>query len=354
MTWTFLLGAAALVALALILLVPPVIRAGSADQGGRPKGGALVLTTLLVAGSAGLYAWLGTPEGMQPAGPAGSGEPGSMKQAVAQLEERLRERPDNLDGWMLLGRSRMAMGNTNGAIAAYRRARELAPDQPEVLVSLAEALAQSSGHQLAGEPEALLDEALRHDPTHQRALWFAGIADWQAGAYEQAAAHWETLLERLEPGSDVANSVREQLRAAQQEAGIAVAAPAADQADPEQAGGAEVRVSVKVADELAGRFGASDLVFVFARPSSGPGMPLAVKRFPAGRLPVTVTLGPDDAMTPQNALSAEQEIVVTARISKSGSATPQAGDLEGQSEPFIVGEKGRLDLTVDRELGNEE
>lgn len=352
MTWTFLLGAAAMLAVALAMLVPPLLRPDPDRAGQRAVGGALALGIVFLVASAGLYAWLGTPEGLDPPGIEAS--PGSMDQAVAQLERRLQGSPDDLDGWMLLGRSRMAMGDSNGAVSAYRRAREIAPDRPDVLVALAEAIAQASGHRLVGEPEALLDEALRYDPAHQRALWFAGIADWQAGAYEEAAAHWETLLGYLEPGSEVAQSVREQLQAARTQAGDSTgeAAPGDDApVAQEPADRATITVSVRVADALRERYAASDLVFVFARPSVGPAMPLAVKRFPAGQLPTTVTLGPQDAMTAQNALAAGREIVVTARISKTGSATPQAGDLEGSTDPIIVGETPQLNVHIDRELG---
>lgn len=356
MNWTFVLSAAALLAVALALVLPPLLRREPGTDESRPLPTALVLAAVMVSGSAGLYAWIGTPEGLSPtaASPAASqGEPQSMEQAVAQLERRLREEPNNLEGWMLLGRSRMAMGDTNGAVAAYRQARELAPARPDVLVALAEAIAQAGGHRLAGEPEALLEEALRQDPMHQRALWFAGIAAWQAGDYEGAAGHWETLLTRLDPDSDIAASVREQLQAAHRQAGIAGSAgreqePVAAETSPAEA---SVTVSIRLDEALEQRYEPGHTVFVFARAASGPGVPLAVKRFPASRLPTTVTLGPDDAMRPDNALTPDSEIVVGARISKSGSATPQAGDLEGQSSPVIVGNSEDLTVTIERELG---
>lgn len=356
---TFILLAAGLLALALAILLPPLLR--------RPTDGTerarilpvLSLAVIFAASAFGLYAWLGTPEGIRADLPEAG--PGSVRDAMTQLEQRLREQPDNLEGWMLLGRSRMATGDSGGAVNAYRRARELAPREPVVLVALAEAIAQSDGHRLAGEPEALLEEALRYDPANQRALWFSGIAAWQSGDYEAAAGRWERLLDLLEPGSDVAASVREQLAAARQQAGMTTPgtvdsgvagdapgeAPARDQPAP---GDASVRVSVSVAETLRDRVGIGNLVFVFARPSGGPGMPLAVKRFPASELPVTLSLGPDDAMTPQNALKSGMEVVVTARISKTGSATPQAGDLQGATGPFAVGETGELSIVIDREL----
>lgn len=356
MNWTFVLSAAGLLAAALALVLPPLLRRESGADEPRPLTSALVLAAVLVGGSAGLYAWLGTPEGLSPtaASPAASqDDPQSMEQAVAQLERRLRENPDYLEGWMLLGRSRMAMEDTNGAVAAYRQARELAPDRPDVLVALAEAVAQASGHRLAGEPEALLEQALRQDPMHQRALWFAGIAAWQAGDYEDAASRWETLLSRLDPDSDIAASVREQLQAARRQAGIAGPAdgeqePAAAETSPAEA---TVTVSIRLDEALEERYEPGDTVFVFARAAAGPSVPLAVKRFPASRLPTTVTLGPDDAMRPENALTPDSEIVVGARISKSGSATPQAGDLEGRSDPVVVGNGKDLTVIIERELG---
>lgn len=358
MNWIFLLSAAALVAVALALLLIPMLRHASDSDEGRPVWGAVVLATVLVAGSAGLYTWLGTPEGLSRSPATAEDAPQSMDQAITRLESRLREQPDNLEGWMLLGRSRMATGDAGAAMSAYRRARELAPEHPEVLVALAEAIAQDSDHQLAGEPRALIEEALRRDPTHQRALWFAGIAAWQAGAYEDAASRWETLLAQLDPDSEVADSVRQQLRAARMEVGGAEAGPpAVSQAEPEvdspEPDRTSVTANIRIADSLTDRYGDGDLVFVFARPASGPGVPLAVKRFPAGQLPATVTLGPDDAMRPENALTPNSEIIVGARISKSGSATPRAGDLEGSSDPIVVGDTPTLTVVIDRALGED-
>lgn len=359
MNWIFLLSAAALVAVAMALLLIPMLRhAPESAEGRRPVWGAAALATILVAGSVGLYAWLGTPEGLSQSPVASESAPQSMDQAITQLERRLRDQPDNLEGWMLLGRSRMATGKPGAAASAYRRARELAPEHPEVLVALAEAIAQDSGNQLAGEPRALIEEALRRNPTHQRALWFAGIAAWQAGAYEDAVSHWETLLAQLDPDSEVAASVRQQLQAARMEAGVAEAGPPAvspaqpgkDSPEPDRA---SVTANIRIADSLMDRYGDGDMVFVFARPASGPGVPLAVKRFPAGQLPATVTLGPDDAMRPENALTPDSEIIVGARISKSGSATPRAGDLEGSSAPIVVGDTPTLTVIIDQALGEE-
>lgn len=345
MTWQFLLGAAVMTAAALAILLPPLLR--RRDDGRRPVPALLLAAALPLAGAL-LYAALGTPAGMNPQPEAGAE---SMDQAVAQLEARLRQQPDNLEGWMLLGRSRMAMQDPAGAVDAYRQARQLAPQNAVVLVALAEAIAQQNENRLTGEPAALLTEALRHDATNQRALWFAGIAAWQSEQYGEAARHWESLLELLEPGSDVAASVREQLAAARQQAGMAppeAAPPAATASE-----GATLHVGVRVSSRLADRYDDSDTVFVFARPAEGPGMPLAVKRFPAAQLPAELTLGPGDAMTAQHALAPGMRVVVTARITSSGSATPQAGDLQTESAVFEVGTQTDLALTIDRVLGEE-
>lgn len=364
MTWNFVLFAALLLAAALAILLPPLLRRRD-DGDGRLLLPALGLAAMFAVGASGLYAWLGTPEGIRQPGQATTEEdPGSVSEAMARLEERLREEPDNLEGWMLLGRSRMATGNAAGAVEAYRRARRMAPNEPVILVALAEAIAQQNDHRLAGEPETLLEEALRFDPANQRALWFAGIAGWQRGDFQGAADHWDKLLKLVDPESEVAASVRQQLEAARAQAsGESMTDPQGEaQSGPQprvpveqqdDGGEAKLRVSVSLADRLKDRVGMGNVVFVFARPSEGPGMPLAVKRFPASELPVTLILGPDDAMTPQNALKTGQEVVVTARISKTGSATPQAGDLEGATQPFTVGQTGELSVRIDRVLGEE-
>ncbi len=331
---------------------------------------ALVLALAIPAAAVLGYLRLGDPA-IIPRLEAGAAAP-SEAQAAASLEvlaqglaERLEKTPDNLDGWLMLGRTWFALGQPNKALAALERAYGLAPEQPDIQVAYAEALAVAAGNDLTGRPAELIQAALAKEPGHQGARWLAGTLAFQQGRFADAAETWQGLLASLEPNTEETRQLAEMIAAARAKAGGA-AAPA----QPPAAGGtpapspaagtpagtvaagtaapAAVEVRVSLAPELAGRTAPEDTVFVFARTPGGPPMPLAVKRLRVADLPATLTLDDAAALIPNLRLSSATEVLIGARISRSGEATPKSGDLEGESGPAPVSGAGPVAVLVDR------
>lgn len=297
----------------------------------------------------------------------GAGKNGlDMNQAVAGLAERLKSNPDNVDGWMLLGRAYKTMERFDPAREALAQALRLAPNEPQVMLEYAEALALSSAsHRIEGEALNLIERVLSVDPTHQNALWLRGTAAMQQGLPKDASAYWERLLAQLPADAQPRAALVAQIEEARASAGLPalapVSVPASSNVQPEgaatpdaptvavSAAGGSVRLTVRVdiSEALRQRPQASDVLFVFARSPSGPKMPLAIQRIPAASLPTTVTLDDSHSMLPTMKLSMMTEVVVGARISRSGQAAPQAGDLQTFSAPLSTTRRDPIDLLID-------
>ena len=330
--------------------------------------GALAVLLLLPAAAIGLYLELGNVKAMDPvvmaaAGAAsGGGTPGpDMDAAVKGLADKLANNPDDVEGWLLLGRAYKTMERFADARDALKNAYDRARDNVDVQVDYAEALALAGeSRRIAGPARDLLEAAVKTDPNHQRGLWLLGIADYQQQRYAEAAARWEHLRAQLPPQSDARGSLEKQIADARQRAGLAEAAPvpaavppaapaAAPAADPAGGGAADIRLSVEVSlsPALRDRAPAGASVFVFARAASGPPMPLAVKRLTLADLPATVVLTEEMGMLPNMKLSQFPQVVVGARISASGNAKAQSGDLQKLSAPVAVDSKAPIALVID-------
>lgn len=295
---------------------------------------AVVLPALAVLG----YALLGNRLAFDPilAKPPAQATADDIEALVERLAQRMREQPADPAGWALLGRTYAAMQRFDAARDAYREAVARRPGDPDLLADYADALAMTQGRTLAGEPEKLVLQALQADPDHLKALALAGSAAMERGDYAGAIRHWERAKAVAPEGSPFATGLDGSLQEARAAAGLPAQAAAQPQVPARapaasSAAAAQVRVSVSLAPALAAQVRPDDTVFVFARAAEGPRMPLAIARRRAAELPLELTLDDSMAMTPQMRLSAFERIVVGARVSRSGNATPQPGDLEGQS-----------------------
>jgi cytochrome c-type biogenesis protein CcmH len=288
-----------------------------------------------------------------------------MEQAVSGLAERLRQNPDDLEGWMLLGRAYKSLERFTPASEALANAYRLAPDNPEVMVDYAEAqVLASDSRRFEGESLQLLERALQAEPELPRALWLRGIAHYQANDFAAATATWERLLAAMPAEAEARNSLLERIAETRQRAGLeplaetaAVApsvspttatAPAATVPPAAAIDGPRLTVTVDITPELKAQLAPSDVLFVFARAAEGPRMPLAIQRLPAGSLPVTVTLDDSTSMMPALKLSTMPQVVVGARVSKSGQATPQPGDFETLSTPIANTHSAPIVLLIDK------
>lgn len=327
-------------------LSEPVATAAPAGGGRRT---ALLLGGLLPLCAALLYWQLGTPAGLENTGAAHTGKvtPQQVEAMVAKLAARLEQAPDDADGWALLGRSYMTMQRYEQAATAYERATSMIKNNADLFADYADALAMAQGRRIDGKPLKLVEEALRVDPGHWKALAIAGSAAFDRKDYKAAIAYWDRLLARVGVESEFGRSVAANLDEARQLAGMpastaknaapGAAAKAVPAAQAPAAGGGRVSGTVKLSPALAGKAAPEDTVFIFARAVQGSRMPLAVVRRQVKDLPYTFVLDDSQAMSPEMQLSKAAEVVVSARISKAGSAIPQSGDLQGASKTVKVG-----------------
>jgi cytochrome c-type biogenesis protein CcmH len=303
-------------------------------------------------------------------GPDGEELP-PLEVLVQRLEERLAEDPNNVDGWLMIGRTYFTMRRPGQALDAVSKAYALAPERPDVMLAYAEAMAASNNNSLEGEPAALIDQVLKADPDNMSARWLAGMLYYQRGQYTAAATAWQRILDEMDPASEDAADMREMITEAQTRAGapantaaatqtsvLASAGPAESAASrqtqtgspaaPEPAAGASVTADVSLDQAISAGAAPDDVVFVFARAVAGPPMPLAVQRIQVKDLPTRVTLDDSMAMMPEMSLSAFPQVMIGARVAKSGQATPQPGDLEGEIGPVDSAGNTQVAVTINR------
>ncbi|MFO1339827.1 MAG: tetratricopeptide repeat protein [Burkholderiaceae bacterium] len=314
-------------------------------------------------GAAGTW-WLGSRDGwntapgaLPPAAPTGAAaapddsasSPHSMTVAQIQgmvdtLAARMKNEPDNAEGWLMLGRSYAVLGQFEPAVAAYRHVLQLQPKNAQALADLADALAASSDQRFEGEPARLVEQALAAEPNNLKALLLAGTVAFDKKDYPAAIKAWERAEKAGPADNALVRQAGENLAEVRQLAGLPAAPPAP--ANPVAAAiGASVSGRVELAPALAAQAAPDDTVFVFARAAEGPRMPLAILKKKVRDLPLDFTLDDSLAMSPQARLSQVPRVVVGARVSKSGQAMPQPGDLEGLSDPVAPGTQG-LKLTI--------
>ena len=325
---------------------------------------ALALALVIPAASIATYLALGEPGATAPfvvQAPAAGGAQhevtaDQIQRMVTALAERLKAEPDNAEGWLMLGRSYTALGRYPDAVAAFRKASGLMPGNASVLADLADVVGMAQGKRLAGEPARLVQQALDADPRNIKALALAGSVAFEAKDYGAARAYWERLQAVLPPDSEMARSVQGSIAEARQLEGGApaatgssatAAAPVAPAAPAAPTGDVKLTGEVAISPEMAARVAAGDTLFIFARAAQGPRIPLAIVRQPVGSWPVRFTLDDSTAMAPTLKLSGSAQVTVGARVSKSGNATPQSGDLFGQSETVANTAQG-LRILIDK------
>lgn len=342
-----------------------VVAETGATRAGPARGCAIALATLITLGSALTYLAIGNPQATTPqlarvappdAGGRHSVTPEQIDARVTALAERLRANPNDAEGWLILGRSYTALGRYRDAAIALRRANDLTPQNASLLADLADLVGMAQGKRLTGEPARLIQQALDIDPRHAKALALAGSAAFEAKDYASARRYWEGLIAVLPPDSPMLLSVRGSLaQAASLDAGatpatatapVAAATVAATAATAAGPAPAQLTGTVRLAAALAAQVGPGDTLFVFARSAAGQRIPLAILRGQAS-LPFAFALDDSMAMSPQWRLSGATRVVVGARISKSGNATPQPGDLLGQSAEVASGARD-VQVLIDR------
>ena len=327
----------AFVALAALLLAATLALALAPLWRGQ-RGLALALSVFVAGVAVGLYALLGTPAALDP---AMREAPQTMDEAIARLQGELRRNPAQPDGWRLLGRALADQDKFGESRDAFARAATLRPDDADVLAEAAEARAKADPrHRFDPQAVALLEHALQRDPKHQRSRWFLGIAKRQSGDAAGAAATWEPLLAEVD--INTAAALRPQIDAARKDAGLSPL-PAATPA----VGALEVAVKLDPAFASRVRLRGDAQVFVIAREPGGAPMPVAVEKHAVSELPFTATLDDADSPMPTRKLSQLREVELVARLSASGNAMPQQGDVESAPVRITLPAKGPVELVID-------
>lgn len=329
-----------------------------------------VLLYLLIGDTRGLLpqAQLANATQMKRGGESPAGHD-NFSSVLENLIARLNKDPEDIEGWIMLGRTYAIMERYNEASNTYAKLIELVPNNPQILSDYADVLAMKNQGSLIGKPTELVNEALRIDPEYPKALALAGTAEFEQQNYGQAAVHWQKLLDGIPVDSQLAKSVRDSIAEAKLLATDGNSLVAAKQQDKQNNKASEPEVSaqpvaasapaqpasisvsgkVMISDVLASKTSPNDTLFIYARAKTGPKMPLAILRLKASDLPATFKLTDDMAMTPTMKMSSFPEIVIEARISKSGQAVPSSGDLQGFSQPVKIG-NNEIAITIDQQI----
>lgn len=287
----------------------------------------------------------------------------SVEEMVGKLAAKLESEPDNPQGWFMLARSYMMMNRYSDAAAAYQKVHTLVGDQPELLVSYADALAMVHKGRLTGKPTELIHRALELDPNQAQGLWLAGIAADQQADYETAIDYWQRLQPLLKDEPESLQEVLQLIERARNRAGISgekiltssisespPPATPAETKTPDLAPGNGITVNVALDPAVQQLAALDDALFIFAQALEGPPMPLAAVRKQVKDLPLKITLNDSMAMMPAMRLSNFNEVRIGARISKTGDVSPRSGDLYGERSPVAVEAREPVQIMISEQI----
>ena len=324
-----------------------------------------ILVVIVPLFSLGLYFYLGKPafvSGEQTqstsAMPAEQGHGGangklpSIEAMVENLAKRLQREPGDAKGWYMLGRSYMSLGQYDKAVMALEKTNKLIPSNPDVMLRYADAITMTQGGQIQGKPFELIKQALKLSPENTTGLWLAGMGYEEQGEHATAISYWKRLLPLLQDDKSI-SEVKILISQAKQKAGISTddtdaSVVAKNKIQPASKLAASIKVDVSLDAALLAKTNKDDTVFIFARAVNGPPMPLAVVRKKVKNLPVHVELNDSMAMMPTLKISDFKQVKIVARVSKSGNAKAQTGDLESDVSIVSPGQKEKIKLAINK------
>ena len=297
---------------------------------------AVVLAVALPLGSMGMYMWVGQPEALNPLAlkTPDQVDPKDLTKMAQTLAEKLQDKPDNLQGWVMLGRTYRTLENFDAALRAYDSALKLSDDD-DLKLERIEVIAMQRQGQFEGEPWNVIREVLQRDPQHFGALLTAGSASYAEGKFADALKYWEQARKPLDANNPDLEGLESAIATVRERLGMPPA-----KATPAATSGLNVTGQVNLSASLKSKASPNDVVFIYATPANGDRMPLAIFKTTVSQLPFNFTLDDSTAMAPDRKLSAAGEVMVKVRVTKSGNAMPQSGDLSGSLGPVKVGAKG--------------
>jgi cytochrome c-type biogenesis protein CcmH len=246
----------------------------------------------------------------------------NIAQMIGKLEQRLQQQPDDIEGWKVLGRSYSYLQQYQQAAEVYAKLHNSLPDDTDVQLQYANNLAMSRGGRMTGEPAQLIGEVLEKQPDNATALWLGGVAKAEQGDFKLAKQYWEKLASLLPADSESLQQVQQMLVALDAELAKNTAAVA----------GMDIQVAVDIDPALKTKLAANSTVFIYAQAVTGPKMPLAIVRKQLADLPLKLVLNDSMAMQASTHLGQYQQLRIVARVSQSGQAMSQPGDLIGSTE----------------------
>lgn len=334
---TFLVIAAVMAAIAAGVVALPLLRRGQSRVIGA------VAAVLVMGASAGLYPlwsnwnWRASPDSQSGAGP-------DVAAMVGKLEKRLHEDPNDLAGWLMLGRSYLTLERFDDAIVAYDHAHQLDGKNADAAMGLGEAMSLRAGGEITSQAAQLFEDALALAPGNPKALLYGGFAAAARGDRESARTRWQSL-KALHPPPQIDQML--DARIAELGPPGTSASPGGTSTSPGALSAAEVTVNISIAPALKSRLVSEAPLFVFAREPGSQGPPLAAKRLTSSAIGSQIHLSPADSMIPGRVLVSGRQVSITARISFSGQPVASAGDLYGELS-YDVGRDGVRDLVIDR------
>lgn len=286
-----------------------------------------------------------------------NGEP-DVDAMVSGLRKKLEADPDNAKGWYMLGRSYMALNRYKDAVYSYEQLYKLEPKDGKIMLFLADASAMANNGNVLGRPAELIEKSLTLIPKSVTGLWLGGMASSQQGNHTKAIERWTALLPLLSKQPSQASEVRQLIADAKKKLSPEAIAnlptishkveekiePAAAVSTNTQtvSDAKSIVVTITLSEHLKDQANASDTVFIYAKAMAGPPMPLAAKRIQVKDLPITITLDDSTAMMPTMKLSAFPQVIIGARISKSGNAIGVSGDLYSEKRNIALGTQQNL------------
>jgi cytochrome c-type biogenesis protein CcmH len=336
----FLIVAAFMAAIAAAIVAVPLLR----EKRSRIIGA--VAACLVAGAAAGLYPLWSNWDWHAPVQAQSVPAPDVLAM-VAKLEQHMRDDPNDLAGWLMLGRSYLALQRMDDAVSAFDRAHQLSGNSVEAALGLGEAISLRAGGQISPEASKLFEDALKLEPNNPKALLYGGFAAATRGDRAAARSRWQALKD-LHPPPQIEQMLDARIAAlgSAEESGTN-ASPAGTSASPQGSAAAQVTVNIRIAPALKARLKSETPLFVFAREPDSRGPPLAAKRLTSDAIGTQVQLSAADSMMPGRVLAAGQRVSITARVSFSGQPIPSAGDLYGELS-YDVGHDGALDLVIDR------
>ncbi len=288
-----------------------------------------------------IYLSVGAPTALLDASEQPIQQPGQqLEQLVAQLEQRLQDNPDDAQGWLVLAQTSMMMQRYDESVKAMENLYRLKGDEPDVLSRYADALTMANQGRFTDKARELIKKSLSLNPNHVHTLWLAGVQAYQAEQFDKAIEFFQNAKVNTDDADNIAQ-IDDLISAAQARINN-------ETLNQPHSSGVEIIVNVDIEQSLENKIDPNDSLFVFAKAAQGPPMPLAVSKHMAAELPLNVTLSDVMAMMSELKLSSFEQVIISARVSKSGQPSAQAGDLQGESDVVNPQKIEQVNIMIDQ------